>query len=563
MKKKWLAILTSCLMLGSTCGCSLSNLFGGDSVQNSSSLVTPSEDAFETLLEAQGEKKVSADQTLSFTVNKELGDRNYMKLLLSTDVDLYGEFVYCDLADTSKVVEECFYVQAGETEFKQFLDAYRPNGIGLFEKRLQSITLKNLSGKEGTVSLQSVSVCDRDIPKVDCEVYVQKGELKVGVDLALGGSITYVSRTAYNGQTVDEIIDANDNIKYGVDLKNEAGAQHLSSEVNLVAIYDPGRQIQQSYYASVGGTNDVATGANGYQRGWCYTDSSEGDWWPYNPVQAGDCADNPAQLIDYEIKDNSIYVKARPMDWGKGWKEDWASQYEQKAKEVGGLDKLGLVKGGVTTKAYVENEYTIKGNLLYVNNEFIDWNGFVDMNQIPPNTNEIPAFFPVHVLNTFVTYKGLVPWAGDKVGLFKQTNPPSRSEVINQVKGTEDWFAWVNDQDFGMGIYVPNTDYYTYSKINASTWKDAPLNQGAYTCPTLSREELKRNKPEATSNYTSCYVFNACYTAPVVTWAMREYTKMQYQYVLAVDYLDSMRDSFYSLHEIGAITNETLDDWRS
>ena len=412
--------------------------------------------------------------------------------------------------------------------------------------------------------MNAVSVADRDVPEVECEIYLERGGLKVGVDLALGGSLTFVARTDYKGQTVDEILTKDGEIKYGINAKAEAGAELISSEANLVAIYDPGRQIQQSYYAEVGGTDDKATGANGYQRGFCFTDSSEGDWWSYNPVQAGDCADNPAQLIDYEVKNNEIYIKARPLDWGKGYANKWAGQYEKKARELGiTVDDLGLVKGGVTAKSYMENWYTIKGDMLYVDNGFICWEDFTDMENILTRPNEMPAFFPTHTLNTFVTYTGLKPWGGDTISLFRRTNPPAHSVSGNSQKGAEDWFAWVNEEDFGMGLYVPNVDYYSYSKINASNSKDSPHNVGAFTCPTVSTPALMRNKHVPTSDYTSCYVFNASYTASVVKGRMKVYTPTSYQYVLAVDKLENMRSNFYAIHESGLITNQSFDVWRS
>ena len=86
---------------------------------------------------------------VTFKVDEELGDKNYMKLDYSASVNLYGEFVYSDLKDPTKVVQECFYLEPSATEFKQFLDAYRPNGVGLFEKHLKSITLTNVDTKAG------------------------------------------------------------------------------------------------------------------------------------------------------------------------------------------------------------------------------------------------------------------------------------------------------------------------------------------------------------------------------------------------------------------------------
>ena len=503
-------------------------------------------------------------QEIAYTVNEELGARNYVKIVLDTDVKLQGKFVYCDLENPSKSVEEDFFVEAGEKEFKQFLDAYRPNGIGLFEKRLQKILLKNVGEQDGKITLKSVSASNREVPVSESLVYLEKGDVKIGVDLAFGGSITYISRTQIDGKTIDEIIDKDGNVKIGIDAKSEQGAELISSEVNLTTIYDPGRQIQQSYYANVGGSMEVANGNNGYQRGYCFTGSSDGWWWPYNPVQAADAGDNPAQLIDYEIVNGKVWIKARPMDWGKGWKESWAGKYEQKAKELGiTVDELGLVKGGVTTKSYVENVYEIKGNLIFVDNQFIDWNGFSDMDTIPVHTNEIPAFFPVHPLHTFVTYAGKSPWGGDPVGLQRIKNPPSTtSDGKGSVTGTEDWFAWVNDEDFGMGVYVPNTQYYAIGKSSPSAHKDAKLNKGAKTSPMVSNPNYLRNKPYPTSDYTSCYVFNACYTAPVVMWAMQEYKYMEYQYVVAIDKLENIRSSFYDIHENNLITNETLNAWR-
>lgn len=566
MNKKLLAWLTLACMSVSLCGCNpTTNSDSGNS--NSSSESTQSvtdENVFATLLEDNATKTISLEDTHDHLVQKDLGDRNYIKIEYESDVNLYGEFVYSDLANPTKKVSEPFFLEAGETVFKQFLDAYRPNGVGLFEKHLEKITIKNVGTKAGNYHLKNVAVSGRDIPEYDCEVYLEKNGLKIGADLALGGSLTFVGRTEYQGETVDEIIDKDGNIKYGVNAKSQAGATHLSSEVNLVTIFDVGRQIQQSYYAEVGGTDAQKTGANGYDRGWCYTDSSEGDWWSYNPVQAGDCADNPAQLIDYEISNGEIYIKARPMDWGKAWKEEWSAKYEKKAQELGSIEALGLVKGGVTTKAYVENWYKIKGGMLYVDNEFIDWNGFTDMDSIPYRNQEIPAFFPVHTLHTFVTYTGSRPWGGDTMGLLINDDVQPRSATSGQREvGSEDWFAWVNDDLFGMGLYVPNVDYYVYSKITPSESINAPNNLGAYTCPTVSSPDLMKNKAQPTSNYTSCYVRNACYTAPVVGATMREYVTMRYQYVLAIDQLDTMRSNFYDLHESNMITNDSFDAWRS
>ncbi|MBR2622816.1 MAG: hypothetical protein IKD15_01165, partial [Clostridia bacterium] len=69
------------------------------------------------------------------------------------------------------------------------------------------------------------------------------------------------------------------------------------------------------------------------------------------------------------------------------------------------------------------------------------------------------------------------------------------------------------------------------------------------------------NKKAPTSDYTSCYVGNTSYTAPVVHVRMKEYVALSYTYVIAVDYLPVMRAAFKDIAQSGAITNEGLNAW--
>jgi hypothetical protein len=337
----------------------------------------------------------------------------------------------------------------------------------------------------------------------------------------------------------------------------------LSSSVNLVNIYDAGRQIQQSYYANVGGDMNNANGANGYQRGYCYTGADDGYYWPYNPVQAGDCADNPGQVVDYQITKDYIYIKARAMDWGKGWKESWAGKYEKKAQQLGGMEKLGLVEGGVTTKSYMENWYRIEQGMVVVENTFIDWNGFTDMKTVPFHTNELPAVFVSQSLDRFVCYEGSFPWTKGELTYYTDVASSLTDDSPSVYAHTEDWFAWVSDDDFGLGVYVAGVDYFkagrTEPTANISRWK----NTGAYNAPMVLDEELLSNKPYPDSPHTSCYVFNASYTAPVQFWTMKEYQKMKYSYAISVDYISVMRQQFQQLSQMEKMQNKLFAEWRN
>lgn len=561
IKKTAALLLSAIVMTGTISGCSaLNGLFGEKDTDGIK---------YETLLNTQAEKTLGVDETATFSINKNIVGKEYVCLNLKTNVPLLGEFVYSDVNDATKVVREEFFVEASDgveiVEFKQFLDKFRDNGIGQFDKVLKEVTLTNKGGTAGTVAVESLKISNRKVPDYELEVYIESGELKVGADLAVGGTLTYLERTSYTDQdgvkhTIDEVLTEDNEIYIGVNAKeNENTQQTYSSKVNLINIYDAGRQIQQSYYANVGGDMGIIEpgtggnyvreehpanyGANGYNRAWCTTANSNGYYWPYNPVQGGDCACNLSQIIDYNVTDNEIYIKVRAMDWAKG--DD-------------GRRLDGTVVGGVTTKSYMENWYTIKGNVLYVKNRFIDWNGFTDMDTISAHSNELPATYISHPLNNYVCYTGERPWTGGALTYEAELGSWAAGAHKNAVH-KEDWFAWVNDEDFGVGMYIPNTVSYASGRSNASTNINYEGNKDAYRAPLAN--EYRFNKPEATYPQQSCYTTNTSYTAPVVSWRMKTYLPMQYEYAIVVDYIPIMRETFKQIYDSGILTNETLDDW--
>ena len=111
MKKKLVAVLTLCCML-SGAGCDFSALLGGESTDSISDATSETVEGlqYQKLLDAQAKKTLAVGETATFKVDEDLGDKNYMKLAYSANVNLYGEFVYSDLKDPTKVVQECFYL---------------------------------------------------------------------------------------------------------------------------------------------------------------------------------------------------------------------------------------------------------------------------------------------------------------------------------------------------------------------------------------------------------------------------------------------------------------------
>ena len=565
--KKLAALMALLMSLSCLTACDLSALLGGGKTNDSVTSENPAEG--DKSLEVLGEQEtvtLKTGESKTYAVNKDITGMDYIKLLVSTNVSMVGKFQYHDVTDPSKIVTEDFFIEkneTGEVEFKQFFDRFRKTGHGLFDKQLLSITVTNVEETDGKVQLKKATVTNRVIDEYERELYVSKNKIKVGADLATGGTLTFLQRLEYEGQTIDEVIK-DEEVVIDVNAKanlNEAnGDQLLSSDVNLINIFDAGRQFQQSYYANVGGTmadtpeemrengysNTVLPpdyGSNGYNRGFCKTADANGYYWPYNPVQGGDVVSNPSQIIDYEVTDNEIYVKVRAMDWSKG---DNGSAY------------TGTVMGGETTKSYMENWYTIKGGLVYVTNRFVDWNGFEDLDKVPVHSNELPAAYVVHPFHNYVCYDGNdTTWKG---ALTKTENPGSWvKEAVRNYDPVEHWFAWVNDNNFGVGVYVPGTDVFVSGRSNSSTSMKLNINGDAYDSPLTN--DYRYNKPEATSKYTSCYVRNTSYTAPVVVWRMRSYVPMQYTYVMSVDYVDVMRQQFKDLDQNNVVDNSMLSSW--
>lgn len=102
--------------------------------------------------------------------------------------------------------------------------------------------------------------------------YLENKEIKVGVDLDLGGSITYLS-----------------NIRKGE---------------NVINNFDWGRQIQMSFY---GGPIPYMPDGKEPKPFW--------KTLGWNPIQSGDCDGGRAKVIDYKKSATEIYVKCIPMQW--------------------------------------------------------------------------------------------------------------------------------------------------------------------------------------------------------------------------------------------------------
>ena len=102
--------------------------------------------------------------------------------------------------------------------------------------------------------------------------YLDNGSVRIGVDLTLGGAITYL-----------------------VDSKKQ---------VNLINSHDWGRQIQMSFYS---GPVPYKPGGKEPSKNWVTIG--------WNPIQTGDTFGNRSEILEHKNDGSKIYVKCRPMHW--------------------------------------------------------------------------------------------------------------------------------------------------------------------------------------------------------------------------------------------------------
>jgi len=102
--------------------------------------------------------------------------------------------------------------------------------------------------------------------------YLDNGIIRIGIDLSIGGAITYLA-------------------------DKENG-------INMVNSHDWGRQIQMSFYAGPKPfePNGKKPKANWSHLGW-------------NPIQSGDAYGNRSKVLEFTNDGESLYVKCIPMHW--------------------------------------------------------------------------------------------------------------------------------------------------------------------------------------------------------------------------------------------------------
>lgn len=227
----------------------------------------------------------------------------------------------------------------------------------------------------------------------------------------------------------------NGDVRLGVDPRSGGAIGYFgpSGGPNLLNHHDRGRFVQQSYYGRPDGTR------------WAEKD------WRWNPVQGGDYRGGRAKLLDLASDKTTLTAKSLARHWS------------------GCVDLPDVV---------FSEKITLDGPIAHVRFS-MTYSG----DQTHPATHQdIPAVFIEPEYDTFVLYDGDQPWTDAPVSRSKP-GWPNESRTMS-----ENWAAYVNDDGFGLGVYVPAATQLTCYRFAAGKTSDegacsyfAPLTTFAIT----------------------------------------------------------------------------------
>ena len=409
-----------------------------------------------------------ASHKITYMINKSIGKNNFLKLEFEVDTNAVGWILYADENDPSKTYEEKFFVKAGDTKFTTFLDNYRDGAYGAFaSKKIISISFRGVdSEKIGHITFKSLAYSNRSINTE--RMFIDDGTIKLGTSVKFGGAVEWLERIDIN---VIEYLDSGRNVRIDKDIDPNAIEKDnlISTEVNMVNIYDYGREIQPSYYLQVDKDH------NNYEPKTKYNYPAIGGSFKYNPILCGGVGDPDtglrvgAQVVDYEYKPDHIYIKTKAQDWM--FVNDQAQGYMEVTYRFG------------------------DDGVLIVDNTYTDFYGFASLDSIlnPMSGQECPATYFVYPLNYFyvktkartVNDPFLGPQGGN--GVIPVESPTAGTPGAGKyfyafdssyLKNSCDWSAFVNDQGFGAGIFMPNCDRVIASRGWTSTKYSDNYNHG-------------------------------------------------------------------------------------
>lgn len=418
-----------------------------------------------------------------YTVGKTVSAFNRYEISYSSDAYVKGVMLM------GETTEEFFLEPAQDGVFSGYIDGFLS---GTTQSQITSISFTSLDTDFMDFTLNSVTTTDHTVP--DNMVYLSSSDYKIGIDLKWGGALTYLEDLTNSVVAAKNNQDSSLPIEVGFSddftgtytsggitlpgIGTIGGTQKdlytTQGGVNLINCNDTGRLVQQSYYG---------TGSYPYEPG-----DYNGVPWNYNPVQGGNVHNEPSKIVDLQVTENEIYVKCRPLDWGKT------------AEHI--------------TPSYMEAWYTLEDGLMRATCRFVDYSGYPEAT----TTQELPAFYCVEPLNNFVYYSGGEPWSDSNTKVTESSLQFWGDYPDQFFNCNENWAAFIGDDadSFGIGLYCPGqTNMYT-----------GVFNRDL--CTTVS---------PATESPTS-------YIAAVDTFTFKSFNPFSYAYYITTGDIDTIRSNF-------------------
>jgi len=259
----------------------------------------------------------------------------------------------------------------------------------------------------------------------------------------------------------------NGKVRIGVDMKHGGSIFYFAlseNQKNLLNHFDEGRFIQQSYYGEKDGSK------------W------NGQDWKWNPIQGGGSNGITSQVRRHEITDTTINVVSIPVHWAYGY---------------------------LMPELEMEEMITLESDVAHIH--YIFRNNGEEATDHAYSSQEMPAVFIDYNYAHMKYYKGNKPWTNDEL---EDVIPGWPNESHNR---TEEWSAYVNNDNYGIGVYTPgtfNTTAYRYGS-GASTGE-----QGS----------------------------DCSYFAPLRQFAIYKGDVIEYDVYVTIGTIDDIRARFYEIH---------------
>ncbi len=213
----------------------------------------------------------------------------------------------------------------------------------------------------------------------------------------------------------------NDRVKVGFNLAIGGAVVYLEDKKNnsgnMINSFDWGRQIQLSYYSGP----HPFIGPNGEKP----SESWAGLGW--NPIQAGDCGGYGSRVLAFKVNGNQAYIKTRPMLW----------------------PNMGLLAECVFECRYrlTQNGFVLSATII---------NDRSDKTQYGAHGQETPALYTNAPWYKLVTYLGDKPFQNEPTVTLVDKGDGNGWPWLNYYT-PEHWSALVNEKNFGVGVYQPNS----------------------------------------------------------------------------------------------------------